>query len=335
MSDFTTAYFFRGILQERNGFIWQPSAEVGINLWEGDEDSVFTSVDFGVGVWNSFHSNKTLGDGSGPSNLYETDIYPSLSVSFPNDLELSMIYYVYTSPNGAFDTVQNFDFGLAYDDSSLWGDSDFSAGPSVTVSFELDNTNFGDRRGSWLGLNAAPSVVAFEEAEYPLTLALPLALGLSISEYYEVEGEGDETFGFFSFGFSGSLPLAFIPQDYGAWSVNAGVNVLVLGENLEEANLGDQPSTRSAPAASAWSTDFMRGGAAPSPRPRRSRGRFHSPARCARPSRLRLRWRGRCRAGAAEIGLASLPLRVAQGGHGGDVLLRRSGGLHRAHRGAR
>lgn len=240
VSDFTTAYFFRGILQERNGFIWQPAAEVGINLWEGDDDSVFTSVDFGVGFWNSFHSNKTLSDGSGPSNLYETDIYPSLSVSFPNDLELSMIYYVYTSPNGAFDTIQNFDFGLAYDDSSLWGDSGFSAGPSVTVSFELDNTNFGDRRGSWLGLNAAPSFVAFEEAEYPLTLALPLALGLSISEYYEVEGEGDETFGFFSFGLSASLPLAFIPQDFGAWSVNAGVNVLVLGENLEEANLGDQ-----------------------------------------------------------------------------------------------
>lgn len=239
VNDFTTAYFFRGILQERNGFIWQPAAEIGFNLWEGDEDSIFTSVDFGVGVWNSVQSEKTLAE-SGPSNLYETDIYPSLSVSFPNDLELSMIYYVYTSPNGAFDTIQNFDFGLAYDDSSLWGDSGFSVGPSVTVSFELDNTNFGDRRGSWLGLNAAPSFVAFAEDEYPLTLALPLAVGLSISEYYEVEGEGDETFGFFSFGFSGSVPLAFIPQDFGAWSVNAGINVLVLGENLEEANLGDQ-----------------------------------------------------------------------------------------------
>lgn len=240
VNDFTTAYFFRGILQERNGFIWQPSAEVGINLWEGDEDSAFSSVDFGVGVWNSFQSAKTLASGSGPSNLYETDIYPSLSASFPNGIEMSLVYQVYTSPNGAFDTIQNFDIGLAYDDTELWGDSGFSMGPSLTVSFELDNTNFGDRRGSWLGLDAAPSFVAFADAEYPLTLAMPLALGLSISEYYEPEGGDDETFGFFSFGFSGSLPLAFIPQDYGTWSVNAGINVYVLGENLEEANLGDQ-----------------------------------------------------------------------------------------------
>jgi hypothetical protein len=239
VNDFTTAYFFRGILQERNGFIWQPAVEVGINLWEGDEDSIFTSVDFGVGVWNSVQSEKTFATG-GPTNLYETDIYPSLTVSFPNDLELSLVYQVYTSPNGAFDTIQNFDIGLAYDDTDLWGDSGFSVGPSLTVSFELEGTNFGDRRGSWLGLDAAPSIAVLTETDYPVTLAVPLALGLSISEYYAVDGE-DDTFGFFSFGFSASVPLAFIPQDYGAWSVNAGINVLVLGDTLKDANLGDSP----------------------------------------------------------------------------------------------
>ena len=239
VNDFTTAYMFRGILQERNGFIWQPSAEIGFNLFEGGEDSAFPSIDLGLGVWNSFQSNKT-GAVSGPSNLYETDIYPSLTMGFDNGLEFSMTYYVYTSPNGAFDTIQNFDMGLAYDDTELWG-GDFSTGPSITVSFETDGTNFGDRQGSWLGLNAAPTYVAFSEDAYPLTLSLPLALGLSLSEYYELPGQGDDTFGFFSVGFSGSVPLAFIPAEYGAWSTYAGVNVYVLGDNLEEANLGDSP----------------------------------------------------------------------------------------------
>lgn len=238
VSDFTTAYMFRGILQERNGFIWQPSAEIGINLYEGDENSAFSSIDLGVGVWNSFQSNKT-GAVSGPSNLYETDIYPSLTMTFPNKLEFSLTYYVYTSPNGAFDTIQNFDMGLAYDDSELWGGS-FSTGPSITVSFETDGTNFGEQQGSWLGLNAAPTYVAFAEDSYPLTLSLPLALGLSLSDYYEIDGH-DDTFGFFSFGLSGSVPLAFIPADYGAWSAYAGVSIYVLGDNLEQANLGDSP----------------------------------------------------------------------------------------------
>ena len=31
--DFTTAYFFRGILQERDGFIWQPYGEVNVPFW--------------------------------------------------------------------------------------------------------------------------------------------------------------------------------------------------------------------------------------------------------------------------------------------------------------
>jgi hypothetical protein len=34
-NDFTTAYFFRGIVQERRGFITQPYAEVGLKLYEG------------------------------------------------------------------------------------------------------------------------------------------------------------------------------------------------------------------------------------------------------------------------------------------------------------
>lgn len=239
-SDFTTAYFFRGVLQERNGFIWQPSAAIAVNVYEGDDGSFFKSIDLGVGVWNSVQSAQTLASGSGPSNLYETDIFPSISLGLPHNLAASLTYYVYTSPNGAFDTVQNIDLGLAYDDSELWGGG-FSTGPSMTVSFETAGTNFGDQQGSWLGLNAAPSFVALQHDRYPVTLALPLALGLSLGNYYEIPGKGDDTFGFFSFGLSASVPLAFIPQAYGAWSANAGINVLVLGDNLKEANLGDNP----------------------------------------------------------------------------------------------
>src|SRR5512147_1578110 len=53
-NDFTTAYFFRGILQERNGFIWQPSAELTFNLWKGD--GPLHSVALGMGIWNSFQT---------------------------------------------------------------------------------------------------------------------------------------------------------------------------------------------------------------------------------------------------------------------------------------
>jgi hypothetical protein len=37
------------------------------------------------------------------------------------------------------------------------------------------------------------------------------------------------------------LPLAFIPDDFGEWSVGAGINVYVLSDSLQAINFGDNP----------------------------------------------------------------------------------------------
>ncbi len=239
-NDFTTAYFFRGILQERNGFIWEPYAELAINLFAGD--GLLSTVDAGMGLWSSFHSNKTLASGSGPTNLYEVDYYPSLSAGLSFGLSTSLTYLVYTSPNGAFSTIQQLDLGLAFDDSELLGP--FAVGPTATFSFELDNTSFGDKEGGYFELALAPSVELSlpgdEAGAYPLAFTVPLALGLSMYDYYETP-TSDDTFGFFSFGANVGVPLAFIPEDFGAWSVNAAINVLVLSDTLKDVNKGDSP----------------------------------------------------------------------------------------------
>lgn len=237
-NDFTTAYFFRGILQERNGFIWQPSLDIGITVFEGE--GVVQSVDLAVGTWNSVHSNKTLASGSGPSNWYESDVYPSLSVGFAGGLATALTYQVYTGPNGSFATVQNLDLDAAWDDSDFWG-APFGLAPWATLSFELDRTNFGEKKGVYLGLGLEPNVTLFAATELPLTIAMPLALGLSLDDYYETPEEGDDTFGFFSFGLGLSVPLAFVPEGLGSWSTSAGIDVYVLGDNLKEANFGDSP----------------------------------------------------------------------------------------------
>lgn len=237
-SDITTAYFFRGILQERNGFIWQPALDININLFEGE--GALTSLDLGVGWWNSVHSNKTLASGSGPTNWYESDVYPSLSATFVERVATAVTYQVYTSPNGAFATIQNLDLDLGFDDSDMWG-VPFTLSPGATLSFELDRTNLGDKEGVFLGFALEPTYVAFEEDAYPLTISAPLALGLSLSDYYEIPGQGDDTFGYFSFGLGFGVPLAFIPEDYGSWSTSVGIDVYVLGDNLKEVNFGDSP----------------------------------------------------------------------------------------------
>lgn len=236
--DFTTAYFFRGILQERNGFIWQPYAEMAINVFKGD--GAVSSVDLGMGIWSSVQTAKTLASGSGPSNLYEVDYYPSVSVGFSNGIETSLTYVIYTGPNGSFNTIQQLDWGLAYDDSELLGD--FAFGPTATFSFELDNTSFGTREGGYFEIAGAPGVEVMKESDYPLTFTFPLALGLSMYDYYEsVDPYHNQTFGFFSFGANAGVPLAFIPEDFGEWSANLGITVLALSQTLKQVNDNDNP----------------------------------------------------------------------------------------------
>ncbi|MGH7787052.1 MAG: hypothetical protein ACRERC_09320 [Candidatus Binatia bacterium] len=242
-NDFTTAYFFRGILQERNGFIWQPYAELGISLFERDEGPV-RGIGLGIGGWGSFQSAQTLATGEGPENIYEIDFYPSLSIDWAGGLNSSVTYLLYTSPNGAFSTVQQIDLGLAYDDSDLLGA--FALNPAATFSFEVANTSFGSKKGGYFELAGGPgmdvSLPGDETGDYPVTLTVPLAVGLSMYDYYEsTDPTHNQTFGFFSFGLVAGVPLSFIPSDYGSWSLNAGINVLVLSDTLKEVNFDDNP----------------------------------------------------------------------------------------------
>jgi hypothetical protein len=240
-SDFATAYFFyRGILQERNGLMWQPSGTLGINVYQGE--GLLNRVDLGFDIWASFHTAKTGASGSGPSNLYELDFIPSITFAWRGGLQTSFGYTFFTSPNGAFNEVQEFDVGVAYDDSDLLGP--FALAPTLGFAFETHNTAFGDKQGGYLAIGAGPSLewdgLSGAHGEYPVTFTLPLGIGLSLYDYYETETSND-TFGFFSFGLTGSVPLSFIPQDFGSWSVSAGIVVLVLSSTLKEVNLGDSP----------------------------------------------------------------------------------------------
>ena len=64
--------------------------------------------------------------------------------------------------------------------------------------------------------------------------------GLSSKDYYEFGTGSDDTFGYFSGGVTVTVPLAFIPPDFGKWLVKGGVTVLYLGDNLKTINDGDE-----------------------------------------------------------------------------------------------
>jgi hypothetical protein len=238
-SDITTAYFFRGILQERNGFIWQPYAELGISLYAHETEPVRGVSLFG-GIWNSVQTEKTLADpDSGPSNYYEADVYGGVKVSLFGNTDVKLSYIAYMYPNGAFNTVQEVDASIALNDSEWLGA--WALNPSLLIAGEIDNTAAGIDEGIYVELGVRPGMTLVDSETYPVSVALPLKLGLSATDYFEDPAGNDDAFGYFQSGIVFSVPLAFIPEAYGAWSASAGASLYTFGNNLQEYNKDDDP----------------------------------------------------------------------------------------------
>jgi hypothetical protein len=233
-ADFTNAYFFRGILQERDGFIAQPWGEIYFNAYASDT-GLIRDVTIGGGVWASFHTEET-GAVHGPHSIYETDWYPLVSIGLPSGLSLTTTYYFCTSPNGAFQRVDELNFKLAWDDSEYNGR--WALGPWINFAVETHRTSFGDKEGSGVQMGIAPTLYTFEHEQYPVSFSFPIELGLAIDNYYEREDGSENHFGYLTFGLSASVPLAFVPESYGAWAVTLTGKGFYLSNTLAEVNRG-------------------------------------------------------------------------------------------------
>jgi hypothetical protein len=237
--DWTTDYYFRGIRQEDEDWIFQPYGDITFKLVEGTP--ALGNLGLTVGLWNSLHGGPTGVDGNraDPDLWYESDFYTKLGWTFLEDFSSAITYTAYMSPNDSFGTVQELAFSLGYNDSKLLGP--FALNPSVLVAFEIKGqADAGRHRGVYLQAGITPGYTFNAKGTYPVTLTVPLLVGLSLSEYYEFGTGNDDTFGFFQGGVGVAVPLAFIPPSFGAWTIKGGLNVLHLGDNLKAVNNNDR-----------------------------------------------------------------------------------------------
>ena len=235
-TDFATAYYFRGYNQEDQGFIFQPYLNLYLKIRD-DEDLRVTGY---VGTWNSVHSEQTLAAGSGPDQWYESDFLAGVDFG-SGAFTLGVVYTAYTYPNGAFDTIQELGVKLAWDDTEYTEEAiGFALKPYVAIYAE---TSDGNGSEDWYGeLGIAPGVYTFnEDDDYPIALSVPVIVGIGLKDYYfDEDGDDEEFLGYVSAGVAASVPLAFIPSEYGAWNVTGSVTFMYLNaEGLQAANSGD------------------------------------------------------------------------------------------------
>jgi hypothetical protein len=233
--DWTTAYFFRGYNQEDTGAIFQPYATVTAALVSNDN---FTLNGY-VGTWNSYHSKKTLSSGSGNSGWYESDVFGGLDFVF-GKITLGTVYTFYTYPNGAFHTIQEIGFKVAYDDTDFMKNNgiDFALKPYAAVYFETDDANGSE--DSYLEFGIAPTLGLGSIGGNPLTLSVPVVLGCSIDDYYLDSGGDNEFFGYASIGGFVSIPIG-APSKYGTWTLTGGIQyIYLMADSAEVANDGGE-----------------------------------------------------------------------------------------------
>lgn len=188
-ADFPTAYMFRGIFQEDEGFIFQPAVDLGIALYSGS--GALTSVSANVGNWDSVHSGPTGSEPLADNSWYESDYYGAVTFTF-GKFKPGVLFTDYTSPNDYFHSVRELAAVFAYDDSAM----KVPLNPKVILAFELDGqADGGSEKGTYLELGIRPT---FKVAP-KVSIGVPIRAGLSVKDYYEGVN-GSDKFGYLDTG---------------------------------------------------------------------------------------------------------------------------------------
>lgn len=200
-----------------NDATMNPSAEVAFDL------APFTIYG---GTWWDVNDNAPPSIGG---DLQEVDVWIGTAYDWEN-FTFSTTYQAWLYGGG---TEQIFDLAIGYDDTEFWGDSGMVAlNPSILFHKRLSSTNItsppsGTENGWVIVLGIEPSFTVLESEDYPVTLSIPVALGLFLEDgFHGTKSDGTTTdagFGYVSIGATASVPLSFIPSQYGEWSLNANV----------------------------------------------------------------------------------------------------------------
>ncbi len=233
--DVVTQYIFRGYSQENEGIIAQPWANLGFSVYKS-ADGPISDVSLKIGTWNSFQTEITGSSGA----WYEADLSLGVEATIMKKWTAGLSYIWYVYPDAAISTIQEVDLKIGYNDKGMFPDimgRPFALQPYVLFAFETDNPN--GNEGIYAEVGIAPQWTIDNMKDWPITLTIPMTVGLSLDDYYldPVTGK-DDIFGYVSVGAIATVPLKFIPSDYGQWSAKAGVMFYYLGDNAADSSAG-------------------------------------------------------------------------------------------------
>jgi len=219
--DFSDHYITpRGLNVENQGLVFQPLLLSFWNLYS-NKDAFINDVSLTAGMWSSIHSNKS---GADEGHWNEWDPILGLTFGLGEVLKFETNYTAFKSQVDSYDTSHHLELKLKLDDSKWLGA--YALNPYVAFWKELDNK-------ATVVFDAATS----DESYYftvgvnpgvklgSVKLEFPTYINIVDSEFYQrMDGsDGGSGVGVFGTEVKASVPLTFVPKEYGFWTAYAGV----------------------------------------------------------------------------------------------------------------
>ncbi len=203
--------------------VWGAGTDFGDNAtFNPYAEIAFEIEDFSIviGTWWDVNDNAPSSIGG---HLQEVDVYFGVGYTYER-FSFGITYQDWVYGGG---TEKILDLSVGFDDSGLYGDSEIALNPSFVAHKRVGSTNItGDTNGWAFVFGIEPGFTLVESEDFTVDASIPVSLAFGTDDFYAESG-----FGFFSVGLAVSAPLVFIPEEYGEWSVGAGLTLYVTDED--------------------------------------------------------------------------------------------------------
>jgi hypothetical protein len=228
----------RGLQVENQGVVVQPLAGLVFNLYDNPQGP-FNSLSFIAGIWSSVHSHHPSAD-----IWNECDLFAGFEARVFDKWTVSVTDMIWTFPDVSNkaeadpNTEYNIEFKLAYDDTEYLKDFALHPYASLFWNYAGDSPVVLGHRTFYVELGIAPSYTLKAIPDLPVTFTFPVYVQVGDSSFWGSSSSGDRSnVGLFSAGVKASVPLTFIPKDFGNWNAYVGVTYIhTCNEALTEAS---------------------------------------------------------------------------------------------------
>lgn len=195
----------------------------GNNFGDNDVINPYAEVAFEIGDFSLFTGfwadiNDNAADSIG-GDIQEIDYWVGGGYGY----ESWSFSVLYQSWNYAGGIEHILDVNIGYDDTGLIID-DFAFNPSLTIHNRIGSDNLGLDNGTILVFGVGPGFTIYEDEGTTIDMSIPVSVGISLEDSYFTAG-GESGYAYTSVGAAFSMPMTFIAEGYGDWSLGAALTM--------------------------------------------------------------------------------------------------------------